>query len=323
VHLSDSVHVPDVIFHDSIKLQRSVFFHNDKKSSTAWIDNQKQYNQFLTSSIKNQQNFFISQTLHDNQTTTTARGNNNTVRAFTHLWADCDITSPTKEAREISEVDLEFLLEKINPRPTTILSSGNGYHFYWRFEETKFDTASCVQLEFNLTKHLQGLASENTDFLRFDSVHDSARIMRAFESVNFKDKDNPRTVSTFYSSYDFYDLDDFKSIPHVDMVKKDLVQIDKGSQGQSAQVWEQIQNHPTSNQYLLHWIFTKLANDDYVVEDWSSFDYGIACICVKNGLTSHATYIGARFRKLFCKDGKNKHLRAEYWDRTLKKALQE
>src|SRR5262245_3268716 len=73
-------------------------------------------------------------------------GSKNGVSRITHLWADVDWKDFPRGQAEADEAIRSFPL-----KPSVIVSSGHGYHLYWRLRET---TLASIEIE----GYLKGIA---------------------------------------------------------------------------------------------------------------------------------------------------------------------
>lgn len=90
------------------------------------------------------------------------------------LWVDLDASVSEMETVE------EALTTSGLPRPTMIVSSGNGFHLYWKLKNPL------------PAKDARPYTKGVHDALPTDSTHDPTRVMRVPGTANFKDPENPK-----------------------------------------------------------------------------------------------------------------------------------
>jgi hypothetical protein len=101
---------------------------------------------------------------------------------------------------------IKLALKNGLPPFTIIVDSGNGYHLYWALDED-LPVKKWKPLNNGLIK-----ACEETNLLVDPAVtQDSARLLRAPESVNYKDPKNPKACKILRGVESAYTYDDFVS----------------------------------------------------------------------------------------------------------------
>lgn len=127
------------------------------------------------------------------------------VRAF---WADIDV-GIDKAAKGQGYATVEEAMAAVKtfritaelPRPTHVVSSGGGLHYYWGVDEPMPPEQWLVYAKMfkALTKAL-GLLADPT------RTADIASLMRVPGTLNFKDAANPRAVELIYASAELIDV---------------------------------------------------------------------------------------------------------------------
>lgn len=120
---------------------------------------------------------------------------NSKLRKTLHLDLDC---GPDKEflskPRALQEF-VEFCKAIQMPAPSILVDSGNGLHVYWTFEE-----AIPTKQWMPLAEALQAACDENSFPVDSTVTSDAARILRAPESVNYKDITHPKPCKVIKST---------------------------------------------------------------------------------------------------------------------------
>lgn len=117
-------------------------------------------------------------------------------RAVRSQWVDldCSVDKAAKGQGYASQADaVKALLEFVNtaelPRPTYLISSGNGIHAYWKFtREIPADLWTVIAAKFKAVAHALGLLADP------GPTANSAVVLRPVDSYNFKDANNPKQV---------------------------------------------------------------------------------------------------------------------------------
>ena len=102
-------------------------------------------------------------------------GSKNGVSRITHLWADIDWKDFPRRQAEADEAIRKFPL-----KPSIIVSSGHGYHLYWRLREP---TLASIEIEGYLKGITKALAADR-------AAAELARVLRVPGTFNYKDKPN-------------------------------------------------------------------------------------------------------------------------------------
>ena len=142
---------------------------------------------------------------------------------------DCGPTKRYKEQSDALIAVKNFCKETGLPRPT-LVSSGNGIHAYWILTEP---------MAYNAWKKVGVALKQKTNELKceFDNAvtGDGARILRVPDTMNTKDKANPKPVVVIYAGAPISPEDFAKIIPPVfdsqDMVKAPLDEMTKNLMG--------------------------------------------------------------------------------------------
>jgi len=105
------------------------------------------------------------------------RNGDHKITYLTTLWVDIDCGNTGHKKQSIfkdKEVALKFI-NCVNPKPTIIVDSGNGYHLYWRLNKI-------YRINTYIKEILKGLSAR----LHGDTTYDTARIMRVPDTFNIK-----------------------------------------------------------------------------------------------------------------------------------------
>lgn len=100
------------------------------------------------------------------------------------VWADLDTPEAIAAAEDFPHP------------PSIVVNSGNGKHYYWVTDEPR-EAAETVRANRRLALHLGGDLN----------CTDSARVMRAPDTFNFKDPENPKLVTVERVNLETYSLD--------------------------------------------------------------------------------------------------------------------
>lgn len=112
----------------------------------------------------------------------TLRLRNIDVSGVGFLWADLDKNLSPQELKAIQEDEL---------RPTLMVRSGNGYHFYWILNEFQYNKQAATEANRWLSKRFDA-----------DSTVDMARLLRIPGTYNWKDPNNPKPVEVVWYDSD-------------------------------------------------------------------------------------------------------------------------
>lgn len=142
------------------------------------------------------------------------RGSDKDVKCVVGAYADFDIRGLAHKQDALPESKeqlLDFLQDESPISPSLLIWSGNGVHAIWLFEEPYMmgDDSSYIG---NVIKawetYLKAKAFEMYGW-KFDSVADTARMLRAPGTINFKTDDRPLCEVIHYENVR-YSVDDFE-----------------------------------------------------------------------------------------------------------------
>ncbi|MGL4739414.1 MAG: DNA-binding response regulator [Sarcina sp.] len=139
----------------------------------------------------------------------------NTIRQLRSLYIDIDIDLEAYSKNDV--IALTYLLsdEGKLPKPSLILDSGNGLHYYWRIK--------------NAPSQALGAWQTLEDYLYFQLKHfgadsratDAARVLRLVETINSKNGKVCSTILVNNYTYSMYDLlDEYINKPYLKEKKK-------------------------------------------------------------------------------------------------------
>jgi hypothetical protein len=148
----------------------------------------------------------------------TKRGSNADVSCITAFWADIDVKSPAHKETALPETNDEALafLDSLPLKPSIVVSSGNGLHVYWLFENS-LGIATDAHRQ-NIGSALSGWqmyinnAAKDCGW-RFDNTSDLARVLRLPGGINHKLGNNVRAEILFDSGLRFAPSDFSPFIP--------------------------------------------------------------------------------------------------------------
>ena len=127
-------------------------------------------------------------TLHD-QSEVNGRGNNNSSRILTCLWADIDLAEAGKvTSKNYPPREFAFnLLHDLDHPPSIIVDSGNGLHAYWLLEDHLI-AQEYDQLPAAFQAHLRSALVDvgSGEAYDLDSTGDLARVLRVPGTTNSK-----------------------------------------------------------------------------------------------------------------------------------------
>lgn len=130
------------------------------------------------------------------------RGKKDSVKYITCLWVDADVK--IKDKPNAPYDTKEQALGELNTfhlKPSIVVDSGNGLHYYWLLRESV--EADLVRVE----SILDGLISE----LKADNCGDVSRVFRLPGTINLKDANEPKETRLLLFDKDIrYTLEDFK-----------------------------------------------------------------------------------------------------------------
>lgn len=142
------------------------------------------------------------------------RGSDKDVKCVVGAYADFDIKGLAHKQNALPESKeqlLDFLQDESPISPSLLIWSGNGVHVIWLFEEPYMmeDDSSYIG---NVIKgweaYLKSKAFEMYGW-KFDSVADTARMLRAPGTINFKTDDRPLCEVIYYENVR-YSVEDFE-----------------------------------------------------------------------------------------------------------------
>ncbi len=132
-----------------------------------------------------------------------------------------------KTTSECETAITEFLKSTKIPKPSIIVSSGNGYHCYWVLNQT----ASIAEW-LPVAKKLKELCFKKNFYIDQAPTADAARVLRTIGTKNFKDPSNPKLVQIIHPKlndpvvrYDFDVLSDIitSELNDVNSISKPIV----------------------------------------------------------------------------------------------------
>ncbi|TVM14533.1 hypothetical protein DPQ33_17275 [Oceanidesulfovibrio indonesiensis] len=131
------------------------------------------------------------------------RGNEDGVAFIPGVWMDIDIAGPNHKATDLPP-DEQAVWEVINHfplEPTLVVHSGGGLHVYWLFKRPwalslDEDREQAKALSRNFQEHLAQFARGKG--WKLDKTHDLCRILRVPGSSNYKDPNNPVSVTLIH-----------------------------------------------------------------------------------------------------------------------------
>ncbi len=128
-----------------------------------------------------------------------ARGDEEHAAALVAFFADIDILGPGHKRSDIppNEVAAFDLLHECAKPPTVVVHSGGGLHAWWVFERPFLITdqatlAEAMAMSRGWNVHVQGRAAKHG--WHVDQVGDLARVLRIPETMNHKNKSEPKHV---------------------------------------------------------------------------------------------------------------------------------
>ena len=120
------------------------------------------------------------------------QGKSENIEFVNSLWLDLDHIDHTKETN----------LQSFRPKPSMVISSGNGLHAYWIFDKPQPVSSEISELLRALSSILDG-----------DSVYDYPRVMRLPGTFNLKNPRNPKLCKIIINENNLrYTLSDFKDL---------------------------------------------------------------------------------------------------------------
>jgi hypothetical protein len=163
-----------------------------------WTDGQKKNCYFALAT-------FQEEHLNKNGKRRVARKRKN-VDKLKALWVDIDFKDCSEPSLQGALKDVsKFLRESDFPKPTAMVSSGNGLHLYWPFaEEVSYDRWHPLAVAFKQMCQSFGLPADHA------CTADSARVLRPVGTHNYKDAANPKPVEWVGGSGTLFDHDDLR-----------------------------------------------------------------------------------------------------------------
>lgn len=169
-----------------------------------WVDGQKKNCYYALATFQREH-------LNGNGKRRVSRKRKN-VDSLKALWVDIDFKDcavPTLRGA-LGEVGA-FLEATGFPKPTVMVSSGNGLHLYWPFDgAVSYGVWSKLASGFKLLCKREGLPADHA------CTADSARVLRPIGTHNWKDTDNPKPVRWVGGSGDTFAPADFGKRLNVD-----------------------------------------------------------------------------------------------------------
>lgn len=127
------------------------------------------------------------------------RGGNTDVNIIPAFWSDIDVKSPAHKESALPETAEEALafLDSLPLKPSIIVSSGNGLHAYWLFQEALGIASEAHRRNIAAAldgwqKHVNNSARERG--WKLDSTSDLARVLRIPGGINRKLNNNARVA---------------------------------------------------------------------------------------------------------------------------------
>ena len=115
------------------------------------------------------------------------------------LWVDFDRMKELTKEKKVSKVQ-NIIKTAGLPKPSLMISSGNGIHAYWLLKERQHEVTDILRAIAKLT----GADMNSTD---------KARIMRLPDTMNVKDKNNPLKCEVLQADYSLiYDFSLFTKL---------------------------------------------------------------------------------------------------------------
>jgi hypothetical protein len=134
----------------------------------------------------------------------TKRGSNADVSCITAFWADIDVKSPAHKETALPETNEQALdfLDNLPLKPSIVVSSGNGLHVYWLFENplgiaTEAHRQNIGSALSGWQMYINNSAKERG--WKFDNTSDLARVLRLPGGINHKLGNNVRAEILFDS----------------------------------------------------------------------------------------------------------------------------
>lgn len=124
------------------------------------------------------------------------------------LWVDIDspdktLTAEDKlKAAEQLKNNFIALLKNYNLEPSYIVSSGHGYHIYFILKRLHLDPSKWSPIQTALINLAKG----------DPQAKDVVRLLRVPDTLNWKDRNNPKEVKIIFRSDRVYEEDDFKQL---------------------------------------------------------------------------------------------------------------
>lgn len=120
---------------------------------------------------------------------------------------DCAGTSPQYDSKPEAMGAIKSFIKSAKMPPSLIVDSGNGYHLYWLLErDVAIDVWSTYAKALDAHFPLHGLKVDSKITV------DTARVLRAPETVNFKDPQHPKRCEVIYRSGRIYQLAELNNL---------------------------------------------------------------------------------------------------------------
>lgn len=191
------------------------------------------------------------------------------------LWVDIDVKDVNSKTN--ARLLLQQAATNIKQAPTIIVDSANGLHGYWKLSEVTRDIASVEESNKYIAGQCMG-----------DNTHDCTRILRVPNTLNWKEKDNPKICqvlefnpTSLLGELPLYSAQ--RQVPHPSPTKKELVSVTFSLQGLS----------PLWRRYVEVGVAADVRgfykNPDGS-PDRSRLDYAVVCELVKAGYNEDEIY---------------------------------
>ncbi|MGL5412197.1 hypothetical protein [Cetobacterium sp.] len=134
----------------------------------------------------------------------------NTIRQLRSLYIDIDIDLDEYSKNDVIALTYILADEGKIPKPSLILDSGNGLHYYWRIKNAPSQALSAWQtIEDYLYVQLKHFGADSR-------ATDAARVLRLVETINSKNGRICSTVLVNNYTYSMYDLlDEYINKPRI------------------------------------------------------------------------------------------------------------
>lgn len=159
-----------------------------------WVDSQKKNAYFALATFKEEH-------LNENGKRRVARKRKNVDR-LKALWVDIDYKSCPQPDQSGALIAIRDFLEATGfPKPTCVVSSGNGLHLYWPFKApVLYDEWHPLATAFKKLCQDHSLPADHA------CTADSARVLRPIDTSNWKDVSSPKPVQYIGGTGDAYEL---------------------------------------------------------------------------------------------------------------------